>query len=117
MLPDVRFVGFEQRPDLDRHFKALSRDIAAEIGRWANRVEAVLELKQAHGEKPCLWLTLSLTLPHDSSEDSAVAPVTDVENPADFRRWIRFVWGNVLDKILRKRADEIDREMNEVVGG
>lgn len=118
MLKDVRFEGFDPRPDLLTHFQRLLPDLEQEIGRWAQRVEVVLELRQTGPDRrPFVWLTLSLTLPQSAANYSAVAAFEDIEIPADFRKWVRHLWGNLLDKLLRDRAEEWERELSSSTGG
>ncbi|HVK17840.1 MAG TPA: hypothetical protein VM533_12895 [Fimbriiglobus sp.] len=117
MLKSARFLGFDSKPELKAHFERLLPDLESEVGRWADRVEVAFELKHADSDRPFVWLSLSLTLPHVSGEDSAVAAFADVEKPSDFRKWVRFVWGNVLDKLLEKRAEQTEKELAESQGG
>lgn len=117
MLKEIRFEGFGSRPDILAHLEGQLPDLEREIGRWANRVEAVLELRQPDSDRPFVWLTLSLTLPNSAAADSAVAPYPDIERPTDFRKWVRFVWGNVLDKLLDQRARTWDLDAMPSTGG
>jgi hypothetical protein len=116
-MKSVKFLGFDSKPELVTHFERLLPDLEREVGRWADRVGVTFELKHADSDRPFVWLTLSLTLPRVSGEDSAVAALTDVEKPSDFRKWVRFVWGNVLDKLLEKRAEQTEKELAESQGG
>ncbi len=117
MAKPVEFVGFESRPDLKTHLERLLPDLWREVGRWANRVEAVFRLKEPDSERPMVELSLSLRLPHVEGQDTDRAPVWEVEQPAIFRRWVRLVWENVLDNVLNKRADQWEKELNEAHGG
>lgn len=117
MLKSVKFLGFESKPELKAHFERLLPDLESEVGRWADQVEAVVELTHAGSGRPFVWLTLSLVLPHVSGEDSAVSLYADVEQPSEFRKWVRHVWGNVLDKLLEKRAKQAETELAESQGG
>jgi hypothetical protein len=117
MLKQFRLTGFDTRPDLYTHFEALASDIEREVGRWANRVEAILELRHPESDRPFIWLTLSLTLPHSAAADSAVGALADVQEPSVFRKWVRFVWGSVLDKLIEQRAGREKLELAPAAGG
>jgi len=118
MLKEIRFKGFGSRPDILAHLEALQPNLEQEIGRWAHRVEVVLELKQTGlDRRPFVWLTLSLTLPQSAASYSAVAAFEDIERPNDFRVWVRQVWGGVLDKLLKDRAEEWERDVTLSTGG
>lgn len=115
MLKGVQFLGFESNPDLRQHFEHLIPQLRDELGRLSCRVDASLELK-AGSAKPRIALTLSLAMPHISGEDTDDSLVSDVMDPASFRRWVRFVWENVLGKMLEERVEVYERELNEVGG-
>jgi hypothetical protein len=61
-------------------------------------------------------LTLSLKLPHISGEDSDVMAFKDVEQRPDFQSWVRFVWENVLGKLLDRRSEQAEKEWAAIPG-
>jgi hypothetical protein len=116
MSKPVQFVGFESRPELRDQLERLVPDLWREVGRWANRVEAVFRLTDPNPEQPKVALTLSLKLPHVEGKDTDVVQFRDVEDPDDFRGWVRFVWENVLDNILNQRIEEYLKDLPEPQG-
>lgn len=141
-MKDVRFKGFDTRRDIRGQLEELLPYLEQEIGRWANRVEAEFLLRQPSSDDPAVYLTLSIALSHskasygtnvDSSGDDgsngygcngAVVRFSDIKRPADFRAWVRGVWGVVLDKLLEQldklleqRAKESELEVMPSTGG
>jgi hypothetical protein len=124
MLKDVRFEGFGSRPDILAHLRELLPDLEHEIGRWENRVEAEFVLRQASLDDPAIYLSLTMALSHSKASNGAVVRFSDIERPADFRAWVRRVWGSVLDellgqldKLLEQRAKESELEVMPSTGG
>jgi len=124
MLKEVRFEGFGSRPDILAHLRELLPDLEQEIGRWGNHVGAELELRQASSDHPAVFLTLTMTLSHSKASNGGAARFSDIERPADFRAWVRRVWGTVLDKLLEQldklleqRAKESELEVMPSTGG
>jgi hypothetical protein len=111
-MQEVQYRGFETKPELLERFKQMEPDLWKELGRWRDRSEVALRLL----DQDRVELTIQCSANGVEGVDSDISGIAEVSQPVYFARWARFVWQNVLGKMMDQRVREYEKELSEVGG-